>query len=173
MLRKLVTIFFIALPILSFANKPTLNDVLIQNNQCVGKVEFKKWFFDVYDAELLTQNGRFSWEQPFVLKIHYLMNFKSKTIANSAISEISKQHKVEVRENKTKYSEIIDSVIPNIKKNSDLYGYMDKDGYAYIFTRDKLVGKIKDKQLSRYFFEIWLSDKTSHHIMSTKLRGIK
>lgn len=63
------------------------------------------------------------------------MNFKSKTIANSAISEISKQHKVEVRENKTKYSEIIDSVIPNIKKNSDLYGYMDKDGYAYILPK--------------------------------------
>ena len=172
-LRKLVLVFFVILPILSFANQPNLDDILVQNNQRVGKVEFKKWFFHVYNAELFTKNGSFSWDKPFVLKIHYLMGFKSKTIANRTISEIGKQHKAETKENKAKYSEIINKVIPDIKKNSNLYGYMDKDGYTYIFTKDKLVGKIDDKQLSKYFFEIWLSDKTSDHKMSKQLRGIK
>ena len=173
MLKKLVILFFITLPILSFANEPTLNNVLTQNNQRVGKVEFRKWFFHVYNAELYTQNGKFDWNQPFVLKIHYLIGFKSKTIANHTISEISKQHKTEVKENKAKYTKLIDSVIPSIKKNSNLYGYMDKDGYAYIFTKKRLVGKINDKQLSKYFFEIWLSDKTSDHKISQQLRGLK
>ena len=81
MLRKLVLVFFVILPILSFANQPNLDDILVQNNQRVGKVEFKKWFFHVYNAELFTKNGSFSWDKPFVLKIHYLMGFKSKTIA--------------------------------------------------------------------------------------------
>ncbi|MGQ4001422.1 chalcone isomerase family protein [Francisellaceae bacterium CB300] len=198
MLKRLVLIFFITLPILSFANEPALNDntrslststslsnhgvevpkislqeIKAQESKRVGKVEFRKWFFHVYNAELFTKTGNFSWKQPFVLKIHYLIGFKSKTIANRTISEISKQHNAEVKANEAKYFEIINKVIPNIKKNSDLYGYMDKNGYAYIFTKDKLVGKINDKQLSKYFFEIWLSDKTSDHKMSQQLRGLK
>ena len=158
---------------LSFANQPNLNDILAQNNQLVGKVKFKKWFFHIYNAELLTKSGNFNWDKPFVLKIHYLIGFKSKIIVNRTISEISKQHKAETKENKEKYSEIISKVIPDIKKNSYLYGYMSKDGYAYILTKDKLVGMIDDKQLSKYFFEIWLSDKTSDDTMSKQLRGIK
>ncbi len=173
MLKKLVLIFFITLPMLSLADEPTLNSVLTQNNQSVGKVEFRKWFFHVYNAELFTKTGNFSWEKPFVLKIHYLIGFKSKTVANSTISEITKQHPKEIKSHKQEHQQIIDSVIPHIAKNSDLYGYMDSDGYAYIFTKEKLVGKISDKHLSKYFFEIWLSDKTSDHKMSKKLRGLK
>ncbi|QLE79550.1 hypothetical protein FLM55_07280 [Francisella sp. Scap27] len=172
MLRKLVVLFFITLPILSFSTEPKLNEILTTNNQQVGQVEFRKWFFHIYDAGLYTQNGKFDWNQPFTLKIHYLLSFKSRVITNRTISEIAKQHPEAVRQNRKKYKQIIAAVIPDIKKNSNLYGYMDKDGYGYIFTDQNLVGKINDKQLSKYFFEIWLSDNSANHQLSTKLRGL-
>ncbi|AXA34396.1 chalcone isomerase family protein [Francisella adeliensis] len=189
MLRKLVVLFFITLPILSFADEPTLNkntrslsgvevpkislqEIKTQESKRVGKVEFRKWFFHIYNAELYTENGKFSWDKPFLLKIHYLLSFKSRVITNRTIREIAEQHPEAVRKNKKKYKQMIASVIPDIKKNSNLYGYMDKDGYGYIFTDQNLVGKINDKQLSKYFFEIWLSDNTANHQLSTKLRGL-
>lgn len=172
MFRKLVVLFFITLPILSFSNELTLKDVLATNSQLVGKAEFRKWFFHVYDAQLYTQSGKFDWNKPFVLKIHYLIGFKSKTIANRTISEIAKQRPAAIKQHKQQYSKTINAVIPDIPKNTNLYGYMDKNGYGYIFSDEKLVGRIDDKQLSKYFFEIWLSDNTANHQLSTKLRGL-
>ncbi|AKE21048.1 hypothetical protein DR79_681 [Francisella tularensis] len=35
-----------------------------------------------------------------------------------------------------------------------------------------LLGEIPNKTLSKYFFEIWLSDKSSHIKLSKQLRGL-
>jgi len=172
MLRKFVLVLFMVLPVLSFANQPNLDDILVQNNQRVGKVEFKKWFFHVYNAELFTKDGGFSWEKPFVLKIHYMISFKSKAIIDMSISEIEKQHPNISEKDKKAFLEILKKAIPDAKKNHNLYGYMDKNGYAYIFSDSKLEGKIDNKKLSKYFFEIWLSDSASNYKLSKELRGL-
>lgn len=189
MFRKFVVLFLITLPIFCFSNEPTLKNntrslsgaevpnislqqIKTQESKQVGKVEFRKWFFHIYDAKLYTNTGKFDWDKPFLLKIHYFIGFKSKIIVNRTISEIAKQHPKEVKTHKKQYRQIISTVIPDIPKNSNLYGYMDKAGYTYIFSDKKLIGKIKDKELSKYFFEIWLSDKTAHHQLSKKLRGL-
>ncbi|MDE4942762.1 hypothetical protein NAI62_11045, partial [Francisella tularensis subsp. holarctica] len=61
-------------------------------SQQVGKGHFSKWFFDVYDAELYSENGHVSWDKPFLLKIHYLRSFSGKNIATQTVTEIAEQH---------------------------------------------------------------------------------
>lgn len=172
MLRKLLIIFFISLPIFSFAEGLSLEQIKVQESQQVGKIHFTKWFFDVYDAELYTQNGSFSWDKPFLLKIHYLRNFSGKNIAKHTVKEIYSQHPQATKPKYQEYREIFNRLIPDVKKGSNLYGYMDRNGNGYIYTDDRLVGEIPSKQLSKYFFEIWLSDKSSNIKLSKKLRGI-
>ncbi|OIN84658.1 hypothetical protein KX00_591 [Francisella sp. TX07-6608] len=89
MLRKLLIIIFISLPLFGVAEELTLQQIKSQQSQQVGKVHFSKWFFDVYDAELYSENGHFSWDKPFLLKIHYLRSFSGKNIANHTVKEIA------------------------------------------------------------------------------------
>lgn len=186
MLRKLLIIFFISLPILSIGgvtqhnNIRSLSEVEVlsiqqiknQESQQVGKIHFTKWFFDVYDAELLTKNGEFSWNKLFLLKIHYLRSFSGKSIAKHTVKEIYSQHPQITKPKYQKYREVFNNLIPDVKKGSNLYGYMDNDGYGYLYTGNKLLGKIPSKQLSKYFFEIWLSDNSSDINLSKQLRGL-
>ena len=47
---------------------------------------------------------------------------------------------------------------------------MDKDSNGYIYSDKGLLGISPSKPLSKYFFEIWLSDKSSHIKLSKQLR---
>ena len=172
MLRKLLIIFFISLPIISFAENLSIEQIKKQEPQQVGEIHFTKWFFDIYNAELFTQNGEFSWNKPFLLKIHYLRSFSGKSIAKHTIKEIYSQHPQITKPKYQKYREVFNNLIPDVKKGSNLYGYMDKDGYGHLYTDSKLLGRIPSKQLSKYFFEIWLSDNSSDINLSKQLRGL-
>lgn len=172
MLRKLLIIFFISLPIFSFAENLSIEQIKKQDSQQVGKIHFTKWFLDVYDAELFTQSGEFSWDKPFLLKIHYLRSFSGKNIAKHTVKEIYSQHPQETKPKYQEYREIFNKLIPDVKKGSNLYGYMDKNGYGYLYTDNKHLGKIPSKQLSKYFFEIWLSYNSSDINLSKQLRGL-
>ncbi|AKH92838.1 chalcone isomerase family protein [Francisella tularensis] len=172
MLRKLLIIIFISLPLFGVAEELTLQQIKSQQSQQVGKVHFSKWFFDVYDAELYSENGHFSWDKPFLLKIHYLRSFSGKNIANHTVKEIAEQHPQLAHTTLDKYKEIFTRLMPDVKNGTNLYGYMDKDGNGYIYSDKGLLGEIPNKTLSKYFFEIWLSDKSSHIKLSKQLRGL-
>lgn len=172
MLRKLLIVLFISLPVLATAKPLTLAQVKKQESQQVGKIHFSKWFFSIYDATLLTQNGTFSWNKPFLLKIHYLRNISGKTIAKHTIQQIYEQHPMDVNDNSKEYSKVFNNLIPNVKKGANLYGYMDQDGNGYLYSDSGLIGEIPSKKLSKYFFEIWLSDRSSNITLSKKLRGL-
>ena len=49
---------------------------------------------------------------------------------------------------------------------------MDKDGNGYIYSDKGLLGEIPSTTISKYFFEIWLSNKSSHIKLSKQLRYV-
>ncbi|MDE4961603.1 hypothetical protein NAI45_11050, partial [Francisella tularensis subsp. holarctica] len=79
------------------------------------KVHFSKWFFDVYDAELYSENGHFRWDKPFLLKIHYLRSFSGKNISNHTVKEIAEQHQQLAQNTLDKYKEIFTRLMPDVK----------------------------------------------------------
>ncbi|APC97693.1 chalcone isomerase family protein [Francisella frigiditurris] len=167
--RLLILMFLF--PICSWALD--LSSIERQNDKLVGKVHYQKWFFDVYDAELFTTNGKFDWDKPFLLRISYLRNLSGQSIVSQTIKEISLQHPSLTKTEKQDYRKIFSGMIPDVKKGDILYGYMSDEGYAYIYSgNNELLGEIKDKKLSTYFFEIWLSDDTSSPEHSRRLRGL-
>ena len=158
------------LPIMAFSYD-NIQDLKLQNSKLVGKAHLEVFFFNIYDAELLNNDGKFNFNKPFLLKIKYLRNFSGESIATRTIKEMQRQHPEDVRKHKKDYLEIFDKLIPDVKKGDLLYGYMNKDGNGYLYTQTKFIGKIPTKQLSMYFFEIWLGDNTSMSKMAKELRG--
>ena len=171
MLKKLLICFsLVILPLCMFSQ--TIENLDTQE-KIVGKIHFKKWIFSVYDAELFSEDNSFSWDKPFLLKVVYLRSLSGKSIAQQTVNEIVKQHPQITKANQEKYYDIFANIIPNVSNGDILYGFADENGYGQIYTKNnKLLGTIKDKQLTKYFFEIWLSDNSSNPLLSKQLRGI-
>ncbi len=172
MFKRLLITIIISFPLFTYAEELTLQQIKSQQVQQVGKIHFSKWFFDVYDAELYTQDGHFNWNKPFLLKIHYLRNMDGKTISKHTVKEISYQHPQQVKANYQEYRDTFNQLIPGVQNGTNLYGYMDENGKGYIYSDNGLIGEIPGKELSKYFFEIWLSDNSSYQNLSKQLRGL-
>ena len=170
MLKKIIISLTLILPMLSFGYQD-IDTLEQQNNKVVGKTHLEVFFFNIYDAELLNSDGKFNFEKPFLLKIKYLRNFSGENIASRTITEMKKQHHEDVRKHKKEYLEIFDKLIPDVKKGDVLYGYMDENGYGYLYSKNKFIGQIPTKKLSKYFFQIWLGDNHSMSKMTKELRG--
>ena len=146
---------------------------LDSQDKLVGKIHFKKWIFSVYDAELFSQSNSFSWDKPFLLKLVYSRSLSGKSIAERTVNEIVKQHPQISKTNQKKYYDIFANIIPDVSNGYILYGFIDENGDGQIYTKNnKLLGTITDKKLTKYFFEIWLSDNSSYPLLSKQLRGI-
>ncbi|MEY8702911.1 hypothetical protein AB4F11_08065, partial [Francisella philomiragia] len=113
-----------------------------------------------------------NWDKPFLLKIHYLRNMDGKAISKHTVKEISYQHPQQVKANYKEYRDTFNQLIPDVQNGTNLYGYMDENGKGYIYSDNGLIGEIRDKELSKYFFEIWLSDNSSYQNLSKQLRGL-
>ncbi|AFJ43253.1 NADH dehydrogenase subunit 2 [Francisella orientalis str. Toba 04] len=136
MLKRLLIAIIISFPLFTYDEELTLQQIKSQQVQQVGKIHFSKWFFDVYDAELYTQDGHFNWNKPFLLKIHYLRNMDGKTISKHTVKEISYQHPQQVKANYQEYRDTFNQLIPDVQNGTNLYVViMDENGKGYIFRQ--------------------------------------
>ena len=169
MFRKIFLALCFA-PLIVFSNP--ISDLENKNN-LVGQIHYKKWFFDVYDAELFAEDKTFSWDKPFLLKLSYLRDINGGAIANQTSKEIKKQSPSLTRNEQTQIKEFFTKCFPNIKANDVLYGYMDINNVGHIYNINGIeLCEITDKYLAKSFFDIWLSDNASNLKLSRKLRGV-
>lgn len=159
-MRKLITFTLIYF---SFSSALAANPITqnIDKAQLVGKGNFSFYFWDIYDAELYASNRIYDPQKPFALKLTYKRNIKSADIVNSTIDEIRKQG-FDDPVKLSKWHKIISKIFPDIKPNETLTGiYLPEQHEAIFYNNGKICGKIKDKELIKRFFDIWLSEKTS------------
>jgi hypothetical protein len=68
-----------------------------------------------------------------------------------------------------KYRSILASLFPNIYSGDQLIGIKTANSDGIFFYNKKWIGKINDEKLVDSFFDIWLSEKTSHPELREKL----
>ncbi len=133
-----------------------------------GRLTYLGW--SVYDATLYSQKNRFSFKAPFALTLKYHMPAKGNDIAKITIQEMRNLGlKDEVRL-ATWYRQML-SIFPNVKKDTELTGVYNPEKGTQFFLQQKPIGTIKDKQFGKWFFKIWLSEKTSFKELRLQLLG--
>jgi hypothetical protein len=166
-------LFFAALLFISssvFANNSIIEKE-ISDYKLIGEHRFRFIFLSVYDAKLYSPSEVFSKEEPFVLKLNYLIGLDGKKIAQRSIKEMQKQG----FKNKKKleyWLKIMINIFPNIKNGDSLIGKKDKNSYTQFYSNGEFIGIVKDKEFSEWFFNIWLGKKTSEQKMRRKLLGV-
>ncbi|AJQ95024.1 chalcone isomerase family protein [Gynuella sunshinyii] len=120
---------------------------------------YRYLFFDLYDASLYAPNGQWSMGQPFALSLTYLRHIKGEKIAEQAVAQIRNLGFDDEVRLASWYSQLR-KIIPDVGRNKTLTGvYLPGD--KTVFLRDeKPIGIIRDADFGRWFFSIWLSDKS-------------
>ncbi len=138
----------------------------------IGQAKFTYWGIDIYQASLWSSDSNLSPEQwdskPLALELLYLRDFKGADIAKRSIDEIHGQSPLP-KPKAQAWQKNLESLLPNVGKGQTLTGiYLPNAGMQLMFDGAYL-GEIKDPELAKKFFDIWLSKQTSAPDLRKKL----
>lgn len=142
----------------------------IPSAELVGKARMEYLFWDVYDAELYAPEGVWRENQPFALSLRYLLELDGEAIASRSVSEIREQG-FDDEATLNRWYELMRATFPDVDKNTRITGIMDQEKHTRFFSNGDLIGEVREPLFSKWFFNIWLSEKTSEPELRERLLG--
>ncbi len=142
----------------------------IPDAKVVGQGRMSVLLWDVYDATLYGPEGSWSADKPFALKLNYLRKLNGKKIADRSVEEMRGQGFDDEVKLATWHAQM-SKIFPDVIKGTEITGVYAKSGESIFYQNDQEIGRIKDPEFSRAFFDIWLNEKTSAPDLRAKLLG--
>lgn len=133
----------------------------------VGEARFTYYFWDVYDAVLYAPEGKWPAEQ-FALRLTYLRDFEGNEIAERSIKEMKSQGLDDEKKIAAWLNSMRD-IFPDINEDEHLLGVVGDNGQTLFYQQETLLGKVEDPEFTRWFFNIWVGEKTSEPDFRDKL----
>lgn len=147
------------IPAHTLASEPLFSPPL-KNVQPVGSAHFQFMFVDIYDATLYAPKNGWSFSSPFALELKYLRNLSGKKIADRSAKEIRQQGFNDEIKLADWHSQMT-SIFPDVQNGTILTGVYTPESETVFYKDQKIIGKINDPAFGKWFFGIWLSEKTS------------
>ena len=144
----------------------------IPNAKQVGEARMTYLLWDVYDVTLHAPKGQWSADKPFALTLHYLRALDGEAIAERSAAEMRKQGFTNEIKLAAWYSQMRD-IFPDVKKDTKLVGLYTPNAPTRFYKDGKAIGMIKDPEFGHWFFDFWLSDKTSEPQLRRQLLGLR
>ena len=129
-------------------------------------------FWDIYNIQLGAPDGKYRTYQPFALEFQYLRSVDRETIVKVSVEEIQQQSNFHSHVLADWQMQLV-QIFPDIKKGDELIGLYDPQMPSQFFLNGTSIGEIDDADLSRHFFDIWLSEDTSKPQLRLQLLGRK
>ena len=136
----------------------------LQTPTLIGQGKYTYWGFDVYNASLWANEASLAPEQwvnqRIALELQYLRDFNGADIAKRSMDEMHAQNALP--KNKAGiWLKTLEGIFPNVAKGQSLTSiYIPNTGAQFLFD-NTVIGEIKDTELSKRFFDIWLAPQTS------------
>lgn len=144
----------------------------LDSPRLVGQSNFSYWGFDIYHASLWVGVNAFKAEQwqvqRLALELRYLRDFDGKAIAQRSLDEIQAQSALPKYKAQA-WLGTLENLFPNVRKGQSLTGIYLPDMGAHFLIDNTRLGEIKDPELAKRFFDIWLAKQTSAPELRKKL----
>ena len=172
-MKNLATCFVVLVITMVAAHKVDANTLesFIDKPQKVGEARLSVLFWDIYDAELLAPQGKFNKQGPFALSLKYLRDFEGDDIASRSVDEMRKLGMTDEIK-LAKWYQKMQQLFPDVKEGQTITGVVDAQQVSHFFIDEQRLGQVNDTEFSKWFFNIWLSEKTSEPKMRAKLLGL-
>lgn len=139
------------------------------NFKLVGEARMKYLFWNLYDAKLYNQSGRYDSQlPPLLLSLSYLRDIKAEDIVqatNEQWQHLGKQTLI------GEYDAKLMALWPDIKEGDNLSVLVSRQQVSTFFYNGKKLGEIRDPVFTEAFIAIWLSPNTSHPKVRRQLIG--
>lgn len=142
-----------------------------QSPKTVGEARFQIFLFDIYDASLLSPDGRYDGNPPYALKLYYLRDIARQTIIDSSLEEMRRQGATDLIK-LTEWADWLGLHIPDMKEGDEAVLVALAGGGMMLFHNGIKLGQIDDLSFTEAFLGIWLSDNALKPKLSRMLRGL-
>ncbi|MFT6835001.1 MAG: hypothetical protein ACJA0H_001035 [Francisellaceae bacterium] len=174
MSRLCVFLLFLFISVTSYAggNYQKLLKPYLQNPVLVGSGQYRHYFFKIYKAYLYAENQKYQEQKPFALVLAYQRDLSGSDIVEKTIDLIKEQTPFIGEGLANKWKVLLVNIFPNVDDKSSLIGIRTASGGTVFINEDgKVLGEIKSKQFTKYFFNIWLGPQTQDVNFRNQLLG--
>ncbi len=169
----LVLALLIEIPViesaLAFPGERELPESPPAHYELVGEARLSVLWFDVYDASLLSNSGRYNpSSEPLLLKLSYLRDISRERL----IKETQKQLRDQLPEARLASAlEGLRAIWPDIEKGDRLAFWLAPNGAGGFYHNGRFLGEMADEQFNRAFIGIWLAEDSQYPKLAQALRG--
>jgi hypothetical protein len=147
----------------------------IDDAQLVGAGRLKFWGFDVYDAKLWAPSSFVAAEftkHPFALDITYLRDFSQADVVQRSLQEM-RDLTVVSDDKAAQWEAQLRKSLPAIRKGDRLVGSYKPNEGASFTVNGKALDDIRDPEMARAFFSMWLNPRTTVPALRRALLGLE
>lgn len=130
-----------------------------QNLQPVGKTRLSVWFWDVYDAQLLTDTGNYDEFNRRALRLTYLREIEAKDLVDTTKEEWQRMD-IKITEEHEQWLTKLQDMWPDVSNGDCLMLVETEQGYSTFYNAEGRLGAIKSAQFTDDFLAIWLSPQS-------------
>lgn len=135
-----------------------------------GKSELSWFLISIYEAQLFTPSGTFTYgEYPQALEIEYYRNISKEDLIKATKEQWKKQSITHPELNAWLVE--LEKVFPDVKPADKLLFSIDEKGNNQFFLNNKPIGAIANQDFSRLFLDIWVSERTTYPDLRLELIG--
>jgi hypothetical protein len=151
----------------------------------VGTAQFSKFFFDIYQVELLTPSGKFNpialsieqyadGDDQLALSIVYQRDISAKQLLDATQQQW--QHLGLSEKNVTEWLIVLEPIFPDVVEGDRLTYWVNSQG-GHFYLRHTLsgteqkIGEIQSVPMSKAFLSIWLSPLSEYPKLQQQLIG--
>ena len=140
------------------------------DQKLIGQGNLHYYLWHVYDAKLYSNDGKFSFDKPFILKLEYKLKLSGAKIADRSAEEIrGLGFKDEIK--LAAWHAQMKGIFPDVNDGVSLTASYAPNKPTIFYKNDQEVGAIKDPEFGKWFFGIWLDKNTSEPNLRKELVG--
>jgi len=142
-----------------------------KNFQLLGKAKFSVLFWDVYESQLLTSDGRKPFShlcQHSLFEIHYLRDISQKELIDNTVSQW--RHLALSENEYSVFLPSLENIWPNIKAGDQL-AMLNQASTTVFYLNGQKIGVIENLAFAEAFLRIWLDENTSEPELRQQLLG--
>ncbi|HEX8902834.1 chalcone isomerase family protein [Vitreimonas sp.] len=162
-----LALFSLATP--AFARHPEVA-ASIPSAQQVGAGRYSLLSIPLFQAELWTSSGAFSWERPFALSLIYERSIRANSLVNRTISEM-RQRGAGSEASLQPLRAPLTACFADVQNGDRITGVSTGANTARFYLNGAQRCEIEWPNFRRHFFGIWLDARGGQAALSAQLRG--
>ncbi|MFC0444967.1 chalcone isomerase family protein [Pseudidiomarina halophila] len=140
--------------------------------ETVGKTRLTVWFWDVYDAELLTDTGNYEDYERRALRLSYLREIEATELVETTREEWQRMDDITVTAKHDEWLKRLNQMWPDVQEGDCLMLVETEQGHSEFFNAEGKLGTIESSEFTDDFLAIWLSPDSKFKSERNELIGV-